>query len=222
MGETIELTAVDGHKFGAYRATPSGATVGRLVIAQEIFGVNGHIRALCDGFAADGYDVVAPALFDREERGVELGYDEAGFTRGREARAEVGNDNAVCDLAAALDAVRDGGMVGVVGYCWGGALAWLAATRLDADCAVGYYGSQIVTYNHERPRCPVMLHYGERDASTPADDIARVRAAHPDATIHLYPAGHGFNCDQRIGDFHAESAATARERTLAFLAEHLG
>ncbi len=222
MGETIELTAVDGHSLGAYRATPSGATVGRLVIAQEIFGVNGHIRAVCDGFAADGYAVIAPALFDRTERGAELGYDETGFARGRELSSQTGNDNAVCDLAATLDAARDGATIGVVGYCWGGALAWLVATRLDVDCAVGYYGARIIAYVHERPRCPVMLHYGERDASTPADDVARVRAAHPDATIHLYPAGHGFNCDQRTGDYHAENAAMARERTLTFLAEHLG
>ena len=118
MGETIELTAVDGHSLGAYRATPSGATVGRLVIAQEIFGVNGHIRAVCDGFAADGYAVIAPALFDRTERGAELGYDETGFARGRELSSQTGNDNAVCDLAATLDAARDGAMIGVVGYCW--------------------------------------------------------------------------------------------------------
>ena len=118
--------------------------------------------------------------------------------------------------------MRDGAKVGTVGYCWGGALAWLCATRRDVDCAVGYYGARIINYVHERPRCPVMLHYGEHDASTPADDIACVRAAHPDATIHFYPAGHGFNCDQRAGDYHAESAATARERTLAFLSEHLG
>ncbi len=222
MGETIELEAPDGHVLGAYRAAPAGVARGRLVIAQEIFGVNGHIRAVCDGFAADGYDVVAPALFDREERGAELAYDETGFARGRGLASQTGNDNAICDLAAALDVVRDGATIGVVGYCWGGALAWLCATRLDVDCAVGYYGARIITYNHERPRCQVMLHYGERDASTPADDVARVRAAHPDATIHLYPAGHGFNCDQRTADFHAESAATARERTLAFLAEHLG
>ncbi|MFQ5958936.1 MAG: dienelactone hydrolase family protein, partial [Alphaproteobacteria bacterium] len=176
----------------------------------------------CDGFADAGYEVIAPALFDRVERGVELGYDEEGFTRGRALRAESGTDNAVRDVAAAAAALSSAGRIGCVGYCWGGTIAWLAGTRLGLSCAVGYYGAQIVAYNHEHPQCPVTLHYGEHDASTPADDIRRVRESHADVAVHLYPAGHGFNCDQRTGDHHAESAALARERTLAFFAEHLG
>lgn len=221
MGERIALTAVDGHELGAYRAAPGDAARGRLVVVQEIFGINGHIRAVCDGFAADGYEVIAPALFDRAERGVELDYDKSGTARGRELRGRTGNDNAVRDIAAAVAALGGAAKVGVVGYCWGGALAWLAATRLGVACAVGYYGSQILDYSYEIPHCPVLLHFGTEDASTPADGIQRVRAAHPEVTIHLYPAGHGFNCDQRA-DYHAESAALARERTLAFFADHAG
>lgn len=221
MGEMIALTATDGHEFGAYRAAPSGPARGRLVVVQEIFGINGHIRTVCDGFAADGYEVVAPALFDRVERGVELEYDESGRVRGRELRPRVGNDNAVCDIAAAVAALRPTAEVGVVGYCWGGALAWLAATRLGVACAVGYYGSQILEYYYETPHCPVLLHFGTEDATTPADGIQRVREARPEVTMQLYPAGHGFNCDRRA-DYHAESAVLARDRTLAFIAEHVG
>ncbi len=219
MGEFIQLTAIDGHVLDAWKSPPKGAARGRLVVVQEIFGINDHIREVCDGFATDGYDVVAPALFDRVERGAELAYDEAGFARGRALRAETGNDNAMRDIAAALASFGAGPRPAVVGYCWGGALAWLAATRLEPACVVGYYGSQIIDYIHEQPRCPVMLHYGEQDPTTPADDIARVRAAHPEVAIHLYPAGHGFNCTPRA-DYHAESARLARTRTLAFLAEH--
>ena len=221
MGETITLTADDGHGLGAYRARPRGTVRGGLVVIQEIFGVNGHIRGVCDGFAEAGYEVIAPALFDRIETGVELAYDEAGIARGRTIRTGVGNDNAVRDVAAAAAALADAGRVGCVGYCWGGTIAWLAGTRLGLAAAVGYYGSQIIEYNHEHPQCPTMLHYGEQDASTPAGDIRRVRAAHPEIAVQLYPAGHGFNCDRR-GDYHAESAALAGERSLAFFAEHLG
>ncbi len=219
MGEFIQLTTLDGHVLDAWQCAPKGRARGRLVIVQEIFGVNDHIREVCAGFAADGFEVIAPALFDRAARGVALAYDEEGFARGRALRAEVGNDNAARDIAAALAAFGDGPRAAVVGYCWGGALAWLAATRLAPACAVGYYGTQIVEYIHEHPQCPVMLHYGEKDPTTPPEQIARVRAAQPEAAIHVYPAGHGFNCDRR-SDYHAESARLARERTLAFLAEH--
>ncbi len=221
MGETISLTADDGHKLGAYRSRPTGARRGGLVVIQEIFGVNGHIRSVCDGFAADGYDAVAPALFDRAERDVELGYDEAGRTRGRAIRSDLAWDGAVSDIGAALTALSGEGKVGVVGYCWGGSLAWLAATRLGPACAVSYYGGQIVQFKDETARCPMLMHFGDIDKSIPLDDVATIRAAHPDIPIHVYPGGHGFNCDQRA-DYQPESAALARERTLAFLAEHLG
>ncbi len=165
--------------------------------------------------------MIAPALFDRIERGVELAYDEAGIARGRALRAEGGNDNAVRDVAAAAAALAGAGRVGCVGYCWGGTIAWLAGTRLGLAAAVGYYGSQIIEYNHEHPQCPTMLHYGEEDASTPADDVARLRTSHTDVALQLYPAGHGFNCDRRA-DYHAQRAALARKRSRAFFAEHLG
>ena len=221
MGETISLTADDGHELGAYRARPEGAARGGLVVIQEIFGVNGHIRSVCDGFAAEGYEVIAPALFDRAEPGIELAYDAAGIARGREIRAGIGWSGPVRDMAAAQAALSGAGRVGAVGYCWGGSLAWLAATRLGPACAVSYYGGQIVQFKDESATCPVLMHIGDKDASISADDVAVIRAAQPDVPVHIYPAGHGFNCDQRA-DYHAESAALARERTLAFLAQHLG
>ena len=222
MGQTITLTAADGHELEAYRADPEGAPTGGLVVIQEIFGVNGHIRDVCDGFAADGYAALAPAVFDRVERGVELDYDDDGIARGRALRAELGWEGAMADVDAAAGALEPSGKVGVVGYCWGGSLAWLAACRLDVTCAVGYYGGQIIGFNDETPRCPVILHFGDADASVPMDDVDAIRAAHADVPIHVYAdAAHGFNCDRR-DTYHAECAKTARARTLAFLAEHLG
>ena len=221
MGKTITLTAADGHELEAYRADPEGTSRGGIVVIQEIFGVNGHIRDVCDGFAADGYAAIAPAVFDRVERGIELDYDDAGKVRGREVRAELGWEGPMADVDAAAGALEPSGKVGVVGYCWGGSLAWLAACRLDVACAVGYYGGQIIGFNDETPRCPVILHFGETDASIPMDDVDAIRAAHADVPVHVYgDAGHGFNCDRRAA-YHAESAKTARARTLAFFAEHL-
>lgn len=220
-GETIRLTAADGHECDAYLARPAGAPTAGLVVVQEIFGVNGHIRGVVDGFAADGYLTIAPALFDRTERGVALGYGEDDVTRGRALRSEIPWDKVTLDMAAAADAVREAGRVVTVGYCWGGSVAWLAACRIGVDAAVGYYGGQIYELRGETPQCPTLLHFGDQDAAIPLDQVEAVGAAHPDVTIHIYPAGHGFNCDQRAS-FHADSASIARERTLAFFAEHLG
>ena len=222
MGQTITLTAADGHELQAYRAAAEGAPRGGLVVIQEIFGVNGHIRDVCDGFAADGFTAVAPALFDRIERGIELDYDDDGKVRGREVRAELGWEGPMADVEAAAGALEPSGKVGVVGYCWGGSLAWLAACRLDVACAVGYYGGQIIGFNDETPRCPVILHFGDADASIPMDDVDAIRAAHAGVPVHVYAdAAHGFNCDRR-DSYHAECAKTARARTLAFFAEHVG
>ena len=221
MGETIRITASDGHELDAYRADPDGPARSGLVVIQEIFGVNGHIREVADGFAADGFSVIAPALFDRAEPGVELGYVGPDRDRGRDISADVGWDGPVLDIAAAAAALKPAGRIGVVGYCWGGSLAWLAACRLDVDCSVGYYGGQIKDYLDEKPRCPVMLQFGDTDESIPLADVDAIRAAHGDMPVHVYPGGHGFNCDRRPSH-HPESAAKARERTLAFLAEHLG
>lgn len=221
MGSTITLTAEDGHRFEAYEAAAAGTARCGLVVIQEIFGVNGHIRSVCDAFAAEGYTAIAPALFDRAERGVELDYDEDTFVRGRELRAEIGWDQAVLDAKAAAKHVRPLGRVGIVGYCWGGSVAWLCACRLNLSCAVGYYGGHIVQFNDERPGCPTMLHFGERDAHIPMTDVEAIRAQHPDVPVHVYPADHGFNCDQR-SSYDPTSAKLARERTLSLLAEHLG
>lgn len=221
MAEQVKLKAGDGHELDAYVAKPQGTPRAGLVVAQEIFGVNSHIRGVADGYAADGYLVIAPALFDRVERGIELGYRPDDITRGREIRGKIGWDQVALDLAPAIAEVTSVGKVGIVGYCWGGSVAWLAACRSGVDAAVCYYGGNIYELRNETPRCPVMMHFGEEDQAIPLDQVEAVRELHPDATVHLYPAGHGFNCDQR-GSYHAESAKVARERTLAFLGKHLG
>lgn len=222
MGKSIELTAADGFKISAYRADPVAAPRGALVVAQEIFGVNSHIRSVCDGYAADGYVVIAPALFDRYERGVDIGYTPPDIARGRELKGRAHADAALLDIAAARDAVADAGKVGVIGFCWGGYLAWLAAARLPGfACAVPYYGGGMTDAIAETPKCPVMAHFGERDAMIPAAGVQALAAAHPTAQVFLYAADHGFNCDHR-GSFDAASAKLARERTLAFFRQHVG
>ena len=223
MGETITLTAEDQQHLTAYRVAPSGPPRGGLVIVQEIFGVNSHIKKVCEGFAADGYVALAPALFDRIEADVAIGYGPQDIERGRALREKIGFPDMVKDVRAAVRALAaDGTRVGVVGYCLGGTLAWLAAARIDGvACAIGYYGGGIADHATERPRCPVLLHFGETDQSIPPEHHARIRAAHPNLPLHLYPAGHGFNCDQRAS-YHAPSAALARQRTLDFLRTQLG
>jgi carboxymethylenebutenolidase len=223
MGEMLTLTAEDGHRLAAYRAAPAGAARGGLVVVQEIFGVNSHIKRTCDGFAADGYVALAPALFDRVERDYATGYTAADVDRGRAVRGKLSIDQAMMDVrAAARELQRSGSKVGVVGYCFGGTIAWLAATRIDGLAAtVGYYGGGIKEAVTESPRCPVMLHFGETDTGIPRDHWEAVRAHHPAVPVHVYPAGHGFNCDER-GSYHADSARLARERTIAFLRQHVG
>ena len=218
MQETLQ--AADGHRLAAYRAVPAGKPRGALVVVQEIFGVNSHIRAVADGYAADGWLAIAPAMFDRVERGIELGYTPADIERGRELKGGCSNDHALLDIAAAVDTVRSAGKVAVIGYCWGGTLAWLAACRQPGlSAAVSYYGGGIGELIDLTPRCPVLAHFGERDASIPLTVPEALRKAHPEVEIHIYPAGHGFNCDQR-GSFDAPSAKLARERSLAFLKTH--
>jgi carboxymethylenebutenolidase len=221
MADWIELEADDGHKFKAYRAAPDGAAKGGIVLLQEIFGVNSHIRSLVDGFAADGYLTVAPSLYDRIEPGIELGYSEDEITRGRELRSQIPIDDVVRDMAATKQAVDEAGKIGAVGYCWGGTLAWLCATRLGVDCAVGYYGSMTIDFVDEQPACPVTMMLGETDATFPPENIEAIRAKHPDVVIFTYPAGHGFACDQR-GSYHEPSARLARERTLDVFRRYLG
>jgi carboxymethylenebutenolidase len=224
MGETLTLTAEDGHKFAAYRANPSGTPRGGVVVVQEIFGVNQHIRKVTDSFAADGYVAIAPALFDRVERGYETGYGPQDIERGRATRGKLSTDQAMLDVKATVKELQKAGLkVGVVGYCFGGTIAWLAATRLDGvSAAVGYYGGGVADAAEEKPKCPVMLHFGETDASIPKEAYEKVMRLHPDVPTYIYPgAGHGFVCDER-GSYHAESARLARERTNEFFRKHLG
>ncbi len=222
MGESITLIAEDGHRLSAYRAAPKGTPRGGLVVIQEIFGVNSHIRNLTDGFAADGYVALAPALFDRVERGFETGYGPQDIERGRAVRGKLAIEEALKDVRVAVNELAKAGLsVGVVGYCFGGTMAWLAATRIDGvAAAVGYYGGGIADAANERPRCPVMLHFGETDASIPPEHHKKVAAAHPEIPIHIYPAGHGFSCDER-GSYHEPSARTARDRTMEFFRTHV-
>jgi carboxymethylenebutenolidase len=223
MGRSIELTAKDGHTFSVFRADPEGTPKGAIVVVQEIFGVNAHIRRVAEDYAGLGYVALAPALFDRVRPGIELGYDEAGITEGRSLRGRIGPEVPLADLQATIDEAVKFGKAGIVGYCWGGSLAFLAAMRLDGlACAVGYYGAQIAAHAEETTRVPVILHFGEADASIPPADIEKIRAAHPDMSIFVYPgAGHGFNCDER-SSFDAGSAALALERTLRFFRDKVG
>jgi carboxymethylenebutenolidase len=222
VGEIIRLRASDGFELSAYVAHPTGTPKGGLVVIQEIFGVNGHIRRVADGYAADGYLAIAPALFDRIEPGIEIGYTPPDVERGRDLKGRSSTENALKDIEAARQQVAKAGKVGVVGYCWGGFLAWVSATRLTGiSAAVSYYGGGIGSVAEENPRCPVLMHFAEKDHAIPLTDVDKVRAAHASGVeIHVYPSGHGFNCDER-GSYDPESARIARERSVRFLGEHL-
>jgi len=223
MGKSITLTAEDSHRLAGYRAEPVGKPRAGIVVIQEIFGVNQHMRKVTDGFAAEGYLALAPAIFDRVQRDFEIGYAPADVETGRATRGKIQLDDMVADIRAAVKALQAEGLkVGVVGYCLGGTLAWLSATRIDGvAAAVCYYGGGIAASASERPKCPVLIHWGETDASIPPDHWETVKKAHPTVPAHVYPAGHGFNCDER-GSYHAESAKLARQRTLDFFREKLG
>ena len=221
MGTMSQLTASDGHKLSAYRAEPAGKPKGGLIVAMEIFGVNSHIRALADGYATDGYLVIAPALFDRAQPGYEAGYSQEEIQRGIGIIQKLALDDAMKDVSAAMQSIASAGKVGIVGYCWGGTIAWKAACSIAGlACAVPYYGGGVPGLIAEKPRCPVLFHWGESDQSIPLAKAQEFAAAHKDQTHHFYPAGHGFNCDQRAS-YQAHSAELARSRTLAFLAKHL-
>jgi carboxymethylenebutenolidase len=213
------LTASDGHELDAYEVHPDGASAS-IVIVQEIFGVNAHIRSVVDRYASFGYRAIAPALFDRGERGVELDYDDAGRTRGIELVMPIAFDAAMLDVAAAVDHVADTGPVAVIGYCFGGSVAWIAACDLPIAAAVGYYGGQIHGMNDRQPKVPTMLHFGEHDHGIPLEQVRAIAEAHPEVAVHVYEgAEHGFNCDARA-THDARSAAIALGRTLEFLTEH--
>jgi carboxymethylenebutenolidase len=222
MSRTIKLTTSDGVTIDAYRADPAGTPKGAIVVLQEIFGVNPHIRRVADGYAAEGYLAIAPALFDRARPGVELGYAPEDIPAGVALVGQVGHDKTMLDVAAAVKAASEGGKVGVVGYCWGGSLAYAAACSLPGiAAAVGYYGGNIAKSLDSKPQVPLMLHFGEHDDHIPMSDVAAIQAALPDVPVYTYDAGHGFNCDAR-GSYDKPSAAEALERTLAFFARHIG
>jgi len=227
MGQWVDLKAADGFKFPAYVATPETKARGAVVVLQEIFGVNAHIRAVADGYAAAGYLAVAPATFHRIKPGVEIGYSPEDMSAGSALKAAVEAlpaPGVLQDIQAAIDHGSSAGKVGVVGYCWGGLLTWRTACLLKGvSAAVPYYGGGMTTEAEikRQPKCPVLAHFGEKDHWIPLEGVAAFKAAHPAVEVHIYPANHGFNCDHR-GAYDATAAALARERTLAFFARHLG
>jgi carboxymethylenebutenolidase len=221
MGQSIELQAKDGFTLGGYRADAAGKAKGGLVVIQEIFGVNRHVRNVCDRFAALGYTALAPAMFDRARRGVELGYDKPGMEEGVKLRAAIKLEDSLLDVQAAIDALKPVGKVGIVGYCWGGSLAFLAATRLSGlACAIGYYGGMIAAHAEEKPKVPTILHFGEQDHGIPMTDVENVITARPEVKVYTWNAGHGFSCDERAS-FDKKAHEAAQKVSLDFLKEHL-
>ncbi len=227
MSKWVKLNANDRHILSAYVARPQSKPIGALVLIQEIFGVNGYIRRVADGFAGDGFLVVAPALFDRYEQGVDLKYEGEDAKHAYQLMGKLQPDTALLDIAAAYGLAKEAGKgIGVVGFCFGGLMSWLTATRgedlkMQPSCCVGYYPGGIGKFAAEEPSCPVMLHFGAADTHIGSEQVEAVRSAHPEVEIYMYDnAGHGFSCDARV-DFYPPAAALARERTLAFLKTHI-
>lgn len=221
----LKITSKDGFELGIYEAKPEGDPKGGVVVIQEIFGVNSHIQEVADGYAKDGYHVVAPKLFDRVERDIELGYEGADMQRGIDlAFNHTDRATALGDLQASVDFLSTSASasgVGVVGYCFGGLMTWLSACELNGiGAASAYYGGGIAGELARSASCPVMMHFGDQDAHIPLTDVEKVKQAHPDAEVHVYGADHGFNCDHRAS-YHAASAATAKARTLELFAKAL-
>ena len=229
MSQFIHLKAADGFSFPAYLAQPAGKAKAAVVVLQEIFGVNSHIQAVTNRFAAQGYLAIAPAMFERIKPSVDLGYTEAGMTEGfalKAAATNLPNPGVLQDIQAAIDyaAKESCGKVGVIGFCWGGLLTWQSACTLSGiSAAAPDYGGGVTTPSEvaRQPKCPVMAHFGDKDHYIPTDGVHAFAAAHPAVTVHTYAADHGFNCDQR-GSYNQPAADLARERTLAFFAEKLG
>ena len=219
MGQKIQLTAADGHVLSAYLAEPAGRPRSGIVVIQEIFGVTRHIRDVAEQFAAAGYLAVAPALFDRVEREVDVPYSDG--QKGVGYVKALNSDNVMLDIQAAADLVRPAGKVGVVGYCWGGQMAFLAAARVNIDAAVAYYGGGISQQLAHIPRVPVMFHFGEKDTHIPLSAVDEIRTAYPRGIYHLYPAQHGFNCTDRAS-FDAQSAKLAFDRSVEFFHQNVG
>jgi carboxymethylenebutenolidase len=223
MGQMIELKTKDGQNISAYKAEPAGKPRGGIVVIQEIWGVNSHIRSVADGYAKEGYLAIAPAIFDRIEKGVTMDqYTQETMGRGFGLMQKVNQDKALLDIQAAVDEASQGGKVGVVGFCFGGRMAWLAAARVNGiSASVPYYGGGIPDLASEKPKVPVILHFGEKDQHIPVASVQQFQKAHPDLPVYMYNADHGFNCDQR-GSYDAPAAKLARERTLEFFHKHVG
>jgi carboxymethylenebutenolidase len=224
MGSNLQLSASDGHQFGAYLAGPSKSATGAVVIIQEIFGVNRHIRSIVDYYASQGFTAMAPGLFDRVQPGLQLNYNSADASRGMQIATQIGFEKSLLDISATINHAAKGDpptKVGIVGFCFGGTLAWLTATRLNPSAAVAYYGGQIAKFANEKPHCSAMLHFGALDKHIPSTEIEKIQQANPEVSVFVYEgAGHGFNCDQRP-DYNGKAANQARERTGAFLRTHL-
>jgi carboxymethylenebutenolidase len=222
MGQYIKLTASDGFQLGGYRADPTGTPKAAIVVIQEIFGVNHHIRAVCDRLAGAGYVAIAPAIFDRIEPNFQCGYSPDEIAVARKFVANPDWAAMLRDTQAAIDAVRNVGAAGIVGFCLGGSVAYAAATKLTGlSAAIGYYGGAIVRFADDKPNVPTQLHFGEKDAGIPLTDVESIRSKRPDVEIHVYPgAQHGFNCDERAS-YDKASADIAWPRSLAFFARHL-
>lgn len=222
MGHDLKLTASDKFQLGGYRADPTTAPKAAMVVIQEIFGVNHHIRAVCDRLAAEGYVAIAPAIFDRVERNFQCGYSPDEVAVARKFIANPDWPAMLRDTQAAIDAVRNVGPVGIIGFCLGGSIAYAAATKLSGlSAAIGYYGGAIVRFADDKPKVPTQLHFGEKDASIPLSDVEAIRAKRPDVEIYIYPgAQHGFHCDERAS-YDKASADIAWPRSLGFLAKHL-
>ena len=222
MGKNIQLKAPDGFQLGAYVAEPVASPLGAVVVIQEIFGVNQHIREVTDGYAAAGYYAIAPKIFDRIEADIELGYEADDMGKGVElAFQKLAMPTTLSDIQTAINVAAEHGKVGVVGYCFGGLLTWLSACDLDGvDAASSYYGGGVAGQMDKSPKCPVIMHFGELDAHIPMTDVETVRQAQPETPVYVYAADHGFNCDHRAS-YDSAAAATALERTLAHFSDHL-
>lgn len=222
MGQDITLTASDGFKLGGYRADPAGAPKGAIVVIQEIFGVNHHIRSVCDRLAKEGYVAVAPSIFDRSEPNFQSGYSPDEIAIARKFVADPDWAAMLRDTQAAIDAVKDVGAVGIIGFCLGGSVAYVAATKLTGlKAAVGYYGGAVVRFADDKPKVPTQLHFGEKDSGIPLTDVETIKARRPEVEVHIYPgAQHGFHCDERAS-YDKTSADIAWPRSLAFFAKHL-
>jgi len=222
VGKDITLTASDGFKLGGYRADPAGAPKGAIVVIQEIFGVNHHIRSVCDRLAAEGYVAIAPSIFDRTQPNFQSGYSPDEVANARKFIASPDWPAMLRDTQAAIDAAKNVGPIGIIGFCLGGSIAYVAAAKLSGlSAAVGYYGGAIVRFADDKPQAPTQLHFGEKDAGIPLADVETVRSKRPEVEVFIYPgAQHGFHCDERAS-YDKASADIAWPRSLAFFDKHM-